>query len=271
MKQRSLPLLLTTGRSVGWRICRSASHGPSAVWRCFRLWRGSPAQTNPTLRESGRAISRRTRQCFFRSKKVSKPWKEHLPSGGRDLYVMDPKIAIFDNKRAILARHAFFQDASPGMAMVVSGLWHGASWNFALWGLYHGLLLVGYRLATPRIPAASADARRARRAVAIMFGFTLFGWFLFRALELGRIASVLAQDPFAFPAEQQVATVVVLTVTLACSVPLVIAALVERRVMPWLERTQLWLPAQTTAWALFALAMFTFVRMSAADFIYFAF
>src|SRR5829696_3912673 len=31
MKQRSLPLVLTTGRSVGWRICRSASHGPSAV------------------------------------------------------------------------------------------------------------------------------------------------------------------------------------------------------------------------------------------------
>ena len=28
---------------------------------------------------------------------------------------MDPEAAIFDNKRAILARHAFFQDASPGM------------------------------------------------------------------------------------------------------------------------------------------------------------
>ena len=28
---------------------------------------------------------------------------------------MDPKVAIFDNERAILARHAFFQDASPGM------------------------------------------------------------------------------------------------------------------------------------------------------------
>ena len=34
-------------------------------------------------------------------------------SSARALYVMDPEVAIFDNKRAILARHAFFQDASP--------------------------------------------------------------------------------------------------------------------------------------------------------------
>jgi len=28
--------------------------------------------------------------------------------------------------------------------MVLGGLWHGANWTFALWGAYHGLLLVGY-------------------------------------------------------------------------------------------------------------------------------
>ena len=157
-------------------------------------------------------------------------------------------------------------------AMVVSGIWHGASWNFALWGLYHGLLLVGYRLATPRIPASLKAAPFARPvAVVIMFGFTLFGWFLFRALELRRIAAVLAQDPLAFPADQQVATVVVLAVTGACAVPLILGNVVERRVLPALRESQLWLPAQTAAWALFVLGMFTFVRMSAADFIYFAF
>jgi D-alanyl-lipoteichoic acid acyltransferase DltB (MBOAT superfamily) len=157
-------------------------------------------------------------------------------------------------------------------AMVVSGIWHGASWNFALWGLYHGLLLVGYRLVTPRIPAEWKKLPGAGGiAIGIMFGFTLFGWFLFRALELERIATVLVQDPFAFPADQQVATVVVLAVTAAASTPLLLGLLVQRKVLPWLERTQLWLPAQTAAWAVFALGMFTFVRMTAADFIYFAF
>jgi alginate O-acetyltransferase complex protein AlgI len=31
------------------------------------------------------------------------------------------------------------------VTFIVSGLWHGASWNFALWGAYHGLLLAGQR------------------------------------------------------------------------------------------------------------------------------
>jgi len=29
--------------------------------------------------------------------------------------------------------------------MILGGLWHGASWNFIIWGLAHGLLLVGHR------------------------------------------------------------------------------------------------------------------------------
>ena len=29
--------------------------------------------------------------------------------------------------------------------MLLGGLWHGASWNFVLWGLLHGLLLIGHR------------------------------------------------------------------------------------------------------------------------------
>jgi alginate O-acetyltransferase complex protein AlgI len=29
--------------------------------------------------------------------------------------------------------------------MILGGLWHGASWNFVIWGLVHGLLLVAHR------------------------------------------------------------------------------------------------------------------------------
>ena len=28
------------------------------------------------------------------------------------------------------------------VTFLLSGLWHGASWNYVLWGLYHGLLLL---------------------------------------------------------------------------------------------------------------------------------
>ena len=29
--------------------------------------------------------------------------------------------------------------------MLLGGLWHGAAWNFVLWGAYHGGVLVLYR------------------------------------------------------------------------------------------------------------------------------
>jgi len=32
------------------------------------------------------------------------------------------------------------------VVMVLLGLWHGANWTFVMWGAYHGLLLIGYRL-----------------------------------------------------------------------------------------------------------------------------
>src|ERR1051325_261069 len=32
------------------------------------------------------------------------------------------------------------------VVMMLVGLWHGANWTFVVWGAYHGLLLIGYRL-----------------------------------------------------------------------------------------------------------------------------
>ena len=32
------------------------------------------------------------------------------------------------------------------IVMILVGLWHGANWTFVVWGAYHGLLLIGYRL-----------------------------------------------------------------------------------------------------------------------------
>ncbi|MFL6499771.1 MAG: MBOAT family O-acyltransferase [Candidatus Udaeobacter sp.] len=41
--------------------------------------------------------------------------------------------------RLVLYRNIF-------VVMVLVGLWHGANWTFVLWGAYHGLLLIGYRV-----------------------------------------------------------------------------------------------------------------------------
>jgi len=36
--------------------------------------------------------------------------------------------------------------------MFIGGLWHGASWNFVIWGAIHGLYLVVYKLISDRFP-----------------------------------------------------------------------------------------------------------------------
>jgi D-alanyl-lipoteichoic acid acyltransferase DltB (MBOAT superfamily) len=44
------------------------------------------------------------------------------------------------------------------VVMVLIGLWHGANWTFVFWGVYQGLLLIGYRTFT-RATTGTAVAR----------------------------------------------------------------------------------------------------------------
>jgi len=67
------------------------------------------------------------------------------------------------------------------LTMLLGGLWHGAAWTFVLWGAYHGLLLVAYRIFAPSLgekkkavplPAAARPAPETA-AVAYSFAFPL--------------------------------------------------------------------------------------------------
>jgi len=60
---------------------------------------------------------------------------------------------------------------------LLCGLWHGASWTFVVWGLYHGLFLVLER--TRFGTWASALPRPLRHAYALLV--VMGGWVLFRA------------------------------------------------------------------------------------------
>ncbi len=65
------------------------------------------------------------------------------------------------------------------LTMLLGGLWHGASWMFVLWGLFHGLLLIGGRLAGWTDVPRGSLALWTRRLV--MFQLVCFGWVLFAA------------------------------------------------------------------------------------------
>jgi D-alanyl-lipoteichoic acid acyltransferase DltB (MBOAT superfamily) len=67
------------------------------------------------------------------------------------------------------------------LTMVLGGLWHGASWNFVIWGTLHGVALAVTR-AWQRARGNRSESP-ATRAMAIFFTFhyVCFAWIFFRA------------------------------------------------------------------------------------------
>ncbi len=79
------------------------------------------------------------------------------------------------------------------LTMLLGGLWHGASWNFVIWGGLHGAYLAGERawpanLAIP-LPRAIAVALR----VLITFHLTCLAWVFFRARDLDLAIDMLGR------------------------------------------------------------------------------
>lgn len=68
------------------------------------------------------------------------------------------------------------------VTMLLGGLWHGARWNFVLWGAYQGGLLVAHRALKDRVPRCPAALN-----MGVFFLFTCYGWLLFRAESWGQI------------------------------------------------------------------------------------
>jgi alginate O-acetyltransferase complex protein AlgI len=68
------------------------------------------------------------------------------------------------------------------LVFLASGFWHGASWTFVLWGIWHGTLISIEKLLGPdrlrRIPRPLG--------VALTFGLVALGWVLFRSGTLRR-------------------------------------------------------------------------------------
>jgi alginate O-acetyltransferase complex protein AlgI len=74
------------------------------------------------------------------------------------------------------------------VVFLLCGLWHGASWTFAAWGLYHGAFLVLERRGLGAVLAAAP--RPLQHAYALLV--VVAGWVLFRAPSLGHAVRYLA-------------------------------------------------------------------------------
>ncbi|HSW13617.1 MAG TPA: MBOAT family O-acyltransferase [Solimonas sp.] len=81
------------------------------------------------------------------------------------------------------------------IVFLLTGLWHGASWTFVLWGAYHGTLVLLERLLGLRA-VEDADLRRGlpelvlRRVVTLLL--VMIGWVMFRAGSMEQIGQFLS-------------------------------------------------------------------------------
>jgi alginate O-acetyltransferase complex protein AlgI len=148
------------------------------------------------------------------------------------------------------------------------GLWHGAAWTFAFWGLWHATFIWLYRVSTPSLEVLPPFVR-GLGGWSLTLGLTMLGWIFFRARSLsdsfallGRIFDVHAYAHLSFRENFYLITAVIFS-----------AMLVFRMVATWIERPGLapWRSLGEIAAMAFALfIVFIFLR-PVEQFIYFQF
>lgn len=101
-------------------------------------------------------------------------WHVSLSHWFRD-YVYIP---LGGSRRGLLALNLL-------IVFVVSGLWHGAGWNYVMWGAFHGLLLIAARSWLSRANAPRFIAWFAT------FNAVMIGWLLFMETDPQRLLTKL--------------------------------------------------------------------------------
>jgi len=121
------------------------------------------------------------------SKSISEFWRRwHITLG---TWMRDYLYIPLGGNRASKGRVYF----NLWLVFLVSGLWHGASWNFVLWGAFHGLFLILDRLFLLDILKKIGTIP----ATIITFFIVVLGWVLFRIEDLSE-AILYYQRLFAF-------------------------------------------------------------------------
>ena len=108
-------------------------------------------------------------------------WHISLSSFFRD-YVYIP----LGGNRCSKARHIF----NLLVVWALTGFWHGASWNFVLWGLYFALFLIVEKFVFKWGKDCGAMARHLRRLYTLVVVW--FGWVLFRFDDMKLLGHALA-------------------------------------------------------------------------------
>src|SRR4051794_14320170 len=153
--------------------------------------------------------------------------------------------------------------------MLLGGLWHGASWNFVLWGAIHGGML-----AFERAQGKASVYRRLPRPVRI--GLTFFvvclSWVFFRAKTLGQAVSIF-KSLFGFAAVTAAsdAPAGMMYTRFHVTVFVLAALLVWQAPNTWTFTSRITAPRAVAALGLLGLSILMMWTQSANPFLYFQF
>ena len=123
----------------------------------------------------------------YTSKSISEFWKRwHMTLGN---FIMNYLYIPLGGNRKGKGRMYF----NLWLCFLLSGFWHGASWNFVLWGAFHGLFICADKLFLKDL------LKKVGKIPAVIFTFFLvaMGWVLFR-VDTAADAGAYYQTLFAF-------------------------------------------------------------------------
>lgn len=118
------------------------------------------------------------------SKSISEFWRRwHITLGN---FMRDYLYIPLGGNRVDSKYRLFF---NLWIVFLLSGLWHGASWNFVVWGAYHGMFLILDRLFLLKL------LKRIGKIPATIFTFlvVMIGWIIFRLEDLSLIKEYITK------------------------------------------------------------------------------
>ena len=111
-------------------------------------------------------------------------------------------IPLGGNRHGTLRRHVYL-----ATTMLLGGLWHGAGWNFVIWGALHGAFLIvnhGWQDLWRRSGLRAPAALTRPLGIALTFVAVVFAWVYFRAPDLATanrlVLAMLGQQGVSLPA-----------------------------------------------------------------------
>ncbi len=155
------------------------------------------------------------------------------------------------------------------LTMALGGLWHGASWNFVIWGVYHGLLLILYRLIESNDPSSQRTMPTLEYVskAMLMFILVVIGWVFFRARGMDQIVYYATHLGFSTSAWSLMAGFKLALI----SAPLFVVQLYQHVTGDLLIITKLRPVFRFGIYALMLVGLAAFAAAEKASFIYFQF